>query len=126
MIERDSDGWREDHFFPLGYGDKPFRRKPYPDMTVFEALDKASGIMGEMAMWAYPVPPEEVSTYRRMSEGALTVLQQLQIYRLRLETPHEEFPGRSQAIVNQLSNIWRGPVLMLLSWYNTHEGERTK
>lgn len=93
-----------EELFPLGWLDKPFRRKPYPDLTYKEALLAADTVLWNIG-----------------TEEALEVAATLQEIRWSLSLEHVVHTGRSVQTVRELNELWRGKVTTLLK---TAEGTK--
>ncbi len=92
-------------FFPMDWLSRPFRRKPYPDMTYQEALDSAQILLWNMGT-------EEASEAGK-ELGAMAV---------RMNVDHAQFEGRSMQNVSELGALWRGKVSTLLAWFQKSGG----
>ena len=100
--------WRAESFYPMGWLDRPFGRKPYPDMTYGEAVETAKVLLWNM--------------HKDSVAGAGHTHDALAELGSQFLVENTQFPGRSQAQVHRFANLWRGPVVSLLTWFTKQEG----
>ncbi len=92
-------------FFPMGWDDRLFRRKPSPDMTYGEALGTAIA-----------------RSWNMTSEDAHGVWEELSHVLIRMQVDHAQFEGRSTQNVSEFGELWRGKVSTLLTWFQKSGG----
>jgi hypothetical protein len=106
-MDTDELGWHVESYYPMGWLERPFGRKPYPDMTYGEAIDTAIVLLWNMYVESVP--------------GADVTRDKLVEIDRQFITENPDFPGRSMARVHDFSNLWRGPVVSLLTWFTTKQ-----
>ena len=96
---------RAEDFFLMGWLDRPFRRKPYPDMTYEGAINTAA-----IMLWNMDTPEAD-----EVADQLIRVLDRMAI-------ECSSFPGRSIQNVSEFGELWRGKVSTLLAWFQKSGG----
>lgn len=112
-------GFRAEHYFPMGYLTAPFRRRPYAGMTYGEAMEAA---MAELWNIAHPAGQELSDKGAAMVRSAQITHDKLRELAEKFHLRNIEHPTRSQALVHEFSNLWHGPVTVVLEWFRKTEG----
>ncbi len=89
----------------MGWLDRPFRRKPYPDMTYGEALEAAIAI-------SWNIDSDDGKQVHELLVGV----------EVRMQLKNKDFPERSRQTVSGLNDLWRGKVSTLLDWFQKSGG----